>query len=180
MLEWNRNSESQLIVPGQVTMIASMPYEGIRAITSPIALGCQTMDPVGKVGQQVSPLILSTAERRWAAWDEAGQTLHAFLNRKKVAGSSQGRKRLRWSLYSRAHFGHGTPYAMMSRLRDIQRERSGRFHVAFPRVEYGVTTDQRRRTVCKGDDDDDSRGDVAGEKYSTALPEGSRETRPCC
>jgi hypothetical protein len=38
----------------------------IKAITPPIAVGCGTMDPVGKVGQQVSPLFLLTAERRWA------------------------------------------------------------------------------------------------------------------
>jgi hypothetical protein len=45
---------------------------------------------------------------------------------KKVDGSSLRRKR--WWLY-RAHCGYGTSYTFLSRLRDIQREQTGRSHV---------------------------------------------------
>jgi hypothetical protein len=132
-------------------IITPVPYEGIKAITSPKAVGYRTMNPVGQVGQQVSPLILSTAERRWAARDGARQAVHASsLNPKNVDGSSLGPRRVRWWLY-RAHWGHGTPYAFLSRLRNIQRERTGRgIHVvASPNVECGVATDQRRRLCVR-------------------------------
>jgi hypothetical protein len=128
-------------------IITPMPYEGIKAITPPRAVGYRTMNPMRQVGQQVSPLILNSAERRWAARDGARQALSP-LSWKNVGGSGSGRKR--WWLYTRAHCGHGTPYAFLSRLRDIQRERpgTGRFHVvASPKVECGVAADRRRLCV---------------------------------
>jgi hypothetical protein len=126
-----------------------MPHEGIEAIAPPKAVGCRTVNPVGQVGQQVSPLILGTAERRWAARDGARQAVHASpLNRKNVDGSCLGRKR-RW-LY-RTRCGHGTPLAFLSRPGDIQpRGCTGRFHVvASFKVECGVATGQWRRLCVR-------------------------------
>jgi hypothetical protein len=127
-------------------IITPMPCEGIKAITPPRAVGYRTMNPMRQMGQQVSSLVLSTAKRRWAARDGARQAVSP-LNWKAVDGSSLRRKR--WWLY-RAHCGHGTPYAFLSRLRGMRREHTGRFHVvASPKVECGVATDQRRRLCVK-------------------------------
>ena len=95
----------------------------------------------------MSPLILSTVERRRATRDGARQPLCTSpLNRKEVARSSLRRKCPRWLLYRAPS---GTPYAFLSPLRSIHWERSWRFHIVASRVEWGVAADRRRRLCVR-------------------------------